>query len=181
MKFVRHGPYINDSIVNPSEVIAVDITGSSTTSRARLVLKDTRAPAVSITPGVIRWWKLDTPSLGLRPVFFVNLSPIDGHFDRVVALLCMVFGTPVLHCQSWRNAIRFASLPAFDRPACEYSSTIPSLSLTSYSSQASTAARTKISKSLRASSTATSQGRSFAFEPTTTDGGTVSFVLYPHI
>ncbi|KAI4517961.1 hypothetical protein K525DRAFT_273109 [Schizophyllum commune Loenen D] len=150
VKFVRLGPYINDSIVNPSDVIAVDVTGSSTTSRFRLVLKDTRAPAVSITPGVIRWWKLDTPSLGVRPVFFVNLSPIDGHFERVVAFLCMVFGTPVLHSQMYRNAIRFATLPAFDRP--------------------STTPARKVSKSLRASSSGTAQARSFPFEPTTTDG-----------
>ncbi|KAI5823296.1 hypothetical protein K523DRAFT_255420, partial [Schizophyllum commune Tattone D] len=117
MEFARQGPFINESKVNPAEVHAVDVSPPSGTTRYKVVVKETRAPAVSITPGIVRFWKLDTPSSGPHPVYYICMTPFEGLFDRSVAFECMVFGQRELNCNSFNNAIRMTTLPSFDRPS----------------------------------------------------------------
>ncbi|KAL1685164.1 hypothetical protein GGG16DRAFT_119139 [Schizophyllum commune] len=117
VKFARQGPFVNESQVDPRDVHAVDVSPPTGTTRYKVVVRESRAPAVSLTPGIVRYWKLDTPSAGPHPVYYICMTPFEGLFDRAVALECMVFGQRELNCNSFNNAIRMTTLPSFDRPS----------------------------------------------------------------
>ncbi|KAI4518459.1 hypothetical protein K525DRAFT_172546, partial [Schizophyllum commune Loenen D] len=116
LKFRRAGPFINEATIDPSEIVAAQVSGPGSTLRYKFICKDTRAPAVSITPCIIRYTRLDAPSNGNPPLRYISVSPFDGLFDRMVGLECMKFGQREMQCVSFNNAIRIATVPAFERP-----------------------------------------------------------------
>ncbi|TRM56324.1 hypothetical protein BD626DRAFT_575848 [Schizophyllum amplum] len=109
LRFERVGPFINEATVNPADLVALE-TG---TGRYRMAIRDGRAPAISITLGVVRFDHLDRPSQARLPTKFMTVSPFEGLFERSVALQCMVFGTPELVAPAWMNAFRFQTMPSF--------------------------------------------------------------------
>ncbi|KAL1671617.1 hypothetical protein EV122DRAFT_256390 [Schizophyllum commune] len=148
----RQGCFINDATVDPAEIMAVQVSPAGSTLRYKSVLADTRAPAVSITPGVVRTWSLDAPTTGPNPVCFLTMTPMEGLVDRLVGSQCMIFGQRELVCTTVNNAIRFATVPTFGRPA-------PPVS----------ASASKMSSSMRRNAAGSSMRRSVNFEPTTND------------
>ncbi|KAL1674012.1 hypothetical protein EV122DRAFT_282432 [Schizophyllum commune] len=148
----RQGCFINDATVDPAEVIAVQVSPAGSTLRYKSVLADTRAPAVSITPGVVRIWSLDTPTTNAHPVRFLAMTPLEALVDRFIGAQCMNFGQRELTVTTLHNAIRFATVPAFGRPTHPVAATSSSLS-----------------SSMRRNNAGPSMRRSVNFEPTTND------------
>ena len=110
--FRRRGPYINDSQVELQDVVAVTVSQpTASAQRHKLAIKSTMAPAVSITGGVIRFWKIDSPTSGNLPIRYVIMSPYEGLFDHAVAFDCMAFGQENLYCMAFKNGIRYSTLP----------------------------------------------------------------------
>ncbi|KAI5896029.1 uncharacterized protein SCHCODRAFT_02663894 [Schizophyllum commune H4-8] len=116
VKFRRVGPYVNPANANVSDFSAVKVSGPSSTPRYRCVVSGSRAPAVALTTGIIRYWRLDTPSNGPRPQRYVIVSPFYGFFEATVCFFCTLFGQYTLNCLSWDNALRIATIPPYERP-----------------------------------------------------------------
>ncbi|KAI4517647.1 hypothetical protein K525DRAFT_273417 [Schizophyllum commune Loenen D] len=153
LKFRRAGPFINEATVDPSELAAAQVSGPGSTLRYKLIVKDTRAPAVSITPCVVRYTRLATPSNGNPPLRYVSVSPFFGLFDRMMGMEGMLFGQRQLQCVSFNNAIRIATIPAFQRPV-----------------SSTTSSKAKTSSSIRrGNNSGQSSRRAFNFEPSTND------------
>ncbi|KAL1750611.1 hypothetical protein FB107DRAFT_252023 [Schizophyllum commune] len=148
----RQGCFINDATVDPAEIIAVQVSPAGSTLRYKSVLADTRAPAVSITPGVVRVWSLDTPTNNAHPVRFLAMTPLEALVDRFIGSQCMNFGQRELTVITVNNAIRFATVPAFGRPTHPVAATSSTLS-----------------SSMRRNNAGPSMRRSVNFEPTTND------------
>ncbi|KAL1711985.1 hypothetical protein EV715DRAFT_268201 [Schizophyllum commune] len=148
----RQGCFINDATIDPAEIIAVQVSPAGSTLRYKTVLADTRAPAVSITPGVVRIWSLDTPTNNAHPVRFLAMTPLEALVDRFIGCQCMTFGQRELTVITLNNAIRFATVPAFGRPAHPVGPSSSSLS-----------------SSMRRNNAGPSMRRSVNFEPTTND------------
>ncbi|KAL1725521.1 hypothetical protein EV714DRAFT_277408 [Schizophyllum commune] len=148
----RQGCFINDATVDPAEILAVQVSPSGSTLRYKSVLADTRAPAVSITPGVVRIWSLDTPTNNAHPVRFLAMTPLEALVDRFIGSQCMNFGQRELVVNTINNAIRFATVPAFGHPTHPVAATSSTLS-----------------SSMRRNNGGPSMRRSVNFEPTTND------------
>ncbi|KAL1712056.1 hypothetical protein EV715DRAFT_297436 [Schizophyllum commune] len=154
LRFIRQGPFVNEALVDPSAIDAVEVSPPGGTRRYKAVIRDTRAPAVAITGGIIRYSHLEEPTQGSLPVLYVCVTPYEGLFDRAVAYACTIFGQWELQCAAFNNAIRFVTLPAFERPPAPSSNS-----------------RVKTSSSIRGdSSSGTSSRRGVNFEPTPNDG-----------
>ncbi|KAL1671555.1 hypothetical protein EV122DRAFT_226368, partial [Schizophyllum commune] len=118
LMFRRHGPYINESQVDPDDIDAVKVSSAgAAVKRYKFMVKETRAPAVSLTVGIVRYSRLDNPTSGPHPVCYINVTSLEGDFDRKVGLQCMKFGQRELSCVSFNNAVRMTTLPVFDRPS----------------------------------------------------------------
>ncbi|KAL1736323.1 hypothetical protein EV714DRAFT_267157 [Schizophyllum commune] len=148
----RQGCFINDATVDPAEIMAVQVSPAGSTLRYKSVLADTRAPAVSITPGVIREWSLDTPTNNAHPIRFLTMTLLEALVDRFIAAQCMNFGQRELTVNTLANAIRFATVPAFGRPTHPVAP-----------------ASSTLSSSMRRNNAGPSMRRSVNFEPTTND------------
>ncbi|KAI4294631.1 hypothetical protein K525DRAFT_274145 [Schizophyllum commune Loenen D] len=114
--FRRQGPYINPAQVNADDIAAVTVSQPHATPRYKVMVKESRAPAVSLTSGIVRYWRLDTPNNGSHPVKYLNMTSFEGLFDRSFGLNCMVLGQSEVNCITFNNAIRYSTLPVFERP-----------------------------------------------------------------
>ncbi|KAI4293832.1 hypothetical protein K525DRAFT_274847 [Schizophyllum commune Loenen D] len=149
--FRVQGPYVNAAQVNTDDLIAVMVSPPNSTQRYKVIKADTRAPAIFITGGIARYWRLDTPTTGSHPIKYLSMTQFESNFDRSVAVDCTVFGQKELNCVSFNNAIRYSTLPVFDRPA------------------ATPNAKVKPSSSIRRSGTSQSTRRAPNFEMSTND------------
>ncbi|KAI4516978.1 hypothetical protein K525DRAFT_211933 [Schizophyllum commune Loenen D] len=123
--FRVQGPYVNGAQVNTDDIVAVLVSPPNSTQRYKVIKTDTRAPAIFITGGIARYWRLDTPTTGSHPIKYISMTQFESNFDRSVAVDCTVFGQKELNCISFNNAIRYSTLPVFDRPAAHITVATP--------------------------------------------------------
>ena len=178
VKFRRVGPYVNPANANVSDFSAVKVSGPSSTPRYRCIVNGSRAPVVALTTGIIRYWRLDTPSNGPRPQRYVIITPFYGFFDATVCFFCTLFGQYTLNCLSWDNGLRIATIPEFERPGLHFASSPLMTSLTSL-----LGGNVQQSAAVRGNTSAYRAPRRSAFELNTNDEGVhilVRFMSFAH-
>ena len=112
LKFAKQGRYINPSHADPREIVVIPVR-ISTSERLHLYVGDQAAICVSPIFSVDDHLR-DPSEIGLKQKYISGIFHCQ-EWERFCGFMCMAFQKEYLSAQLFKDALSFATKPAFQR------------------------------------------------------------------